>query len=78
MKITPQQKRRLILKILATTAVQALLFLFLLVHIPLGKIFPDTFKVIAMLGLWMTTVAFLVAHITPEGKIKYKIWSRSK
>jgi hypothetical protein len=78
MKITPKKKRLLILKIMITNAIQMSLFLYLLFILPLANVFPPTFKVVSMIGLWATTVIFLIAHITPEGDIKYKIWSRKE
>ncbi|UUZ50541.1 hypothetical protein LP420_12425 [Massilia sp. B-10] len=60
---------------LINSTIHSLLYLSLLFYTPVGNIFPDVVKVPSAIGLWVIGVAFLIAHITPEGEIKYKIWS---
>jgi len=76
MKKANKRNWALIREIMFTSAVQASVFLLLLFQTRLGNIFPDAMKVYAAIGTWAVTVAFLIAHITPQGTIEYKIWPR--
>jgi len=74
MKATTRKGWRQILKMAVEGALICGFLMFLLFHTHLGDKYPEALKLWGPIGIWLVTMAFLIAHMTRDGRVEYKIW----
>jgi len=76
MKATNRKGWRLILEMAISGALVCSFFCFLLFYTSLGNKFPDLAKLWIPIISWVITMAFLIAHRTPDGYVEFKLWRK--